>query len=272
MHALSLEGKYLGSLSFPLSKAGYQLKNFCARQKPRVIFIVHNDIVCAVAKICLAHEFNFNEIMNKVFPPHSFPQVLGHENSLIIFKSVDPLSHRIKSMKDALEVGDVNIIKSVLAQLFAIWIYAHANDRNYTHNDLKADNILLTAEKDAVISIGDYDIRSFGVRVMIIDFETATGTLFPRIRVDVSKKMLLDYGLDESLPFSPWTDLHLVCMEVLRHEISGFAEFLSKYYPLDAFVVGNQFVTCHNRLNARGRALMNAHSIEELLKDEYFNS
>jgi serine/threonine protein kinase len=272
MDAISLDGKYLGSVSFPLSKAGSQLRNLCMRQKPRVIFLLRDDIVQAVVKICLSHEYLFNEIVRRIFPRDFFPEVLAHENSLIIFQNITPVSSSIKSLKHALENADVNMIKSILAQILALWIYAHNKDGRFSHNDLKADNVLLTPEKQDFIHIGDYEIKSFGVRVVIIDFETASGNFFPVIKVDVSQKMLLDYGLDPSLPFSPWTDVHLVFMEVYRHKIPGFEEFVERYYSKDIFEVGSPYVTCHNRLNARGRESMNAHTLQDVLADTFFNS
>jgi hypothetical protein len=118
------------------------------------------------------------------------------------------------------------------------------------------------------VVIGEHEIETHGVAVVFIDFETVTGTRFPKFKVETTRKNLMDFGLDDSLPFSPWTDLHLVFMEVVRYDIAGFSEFIQHFYPLDYFKTLNPLVTSQNRLNARGRLLDTP--LPNLLLDPWF--
>jgi serine/threonine protein kinase len=269
MDIINTQGRLISQLPYPLLKAGKALRQICSTQTPNVVFVFRDDMAIAVAKICRHHEIEYNKIVKErdIVPVQHFAQILAHEESLVIFKNVTPLTYRIKSFKDALEVGEANMVKSIVAQLIAIMIHAHEKDPRFTHNDFKADNILITSSSDYVI-IGPYEIKSFGAKVVLIDFETTTGLLFPPF--SHNKKLMQEFGI--SLPFSQWTDLHLIFMEVVRHKTPGFSDFLKKYFPLEIFTPNGQFVTSQNRLNELGREAMSSVQLKDLLQDTFFNS
>lgn len=256
----------------PLKNAGKVLKKLCAMQSPNVVRLAKSEETLAIAKMCRRHERQYYEIIQEknVLPPFALPKIIGYDDNLIIFSNIQPY-RGIKTLKDALNAKvDIKIMKSIIAQIVALLIYAQEHDHAFAHNDLKADNILLTPSED--VEIGIYEIKTFGVGVVFIDFETVTGSNFPKLKIETTRKTLLEFGLDDSLPFSQWTDLHLVFMEILRYDIPGFSEFLERFYPLSYFhTYPNELVTSQNRLNAKGRSVMNS-PLSALMSDPFFQN
>jgi len=141
---------------------------------------------------------------------------------------------------------------------------------------MKAENIMLERCEAPLLH---YESRIFsrGVRVVLIDMESVTGAVFPcTLKKSLSAIQQREFGLDDA-PWCSYTDIHLVCMEVLfacRTSFppwgTAFAAFLEscglylKYFKAP-------YVTSENRLSKVGKIALGKTSLESMLKNSYFN-
>jgi hypothetical protein len=131
-------------------------------------------------------------------------------------------------------------------------------DPAFTHNDLKCDNIM--------IGEGEFGPDPNPFQVIIIDFETVSTSNFGLVDFDADEQTLSDFGL--GLRYSPYTDLHLVFLEVwnklnmlsTKQEWAfDFVIFSLAIFPLhfmQLWTEKGKYVTKANRLNLRGRELL----------------
>lgn len=185
--------------------------------------------------------------------------------------SVFPSMHSFHDLLRHSKTVPQDVVQSCLAQVVALLIAAHEADERFAHNDFKADNILLRLEdREGPLQIGSLEVRHVGVRVVLIDMETVTGTRFPPIELpNVPPDKLELFGLDPRMPWCEWTDFHLLCMEMFKTVrlqnpkwSEACLEFLGQCVPtLRVFSThddGNILVTSMNRLSTRGRAAVNS--------------
>ncbi len=171
------------------------------------------------------------------------------------------------------------LLKSILFQCISCLQRLHSHGLEFTHNDLKAENILLESCEAPLLLFDSGRIYSQGVRVVFIDAETVTGTVFPCTLIkSLPLAKQRNFGLDYST-WSAFTDIHLVFFETLfacrtTNPPWGakFAAFLETFgIPLKYFKA--PFITTENRLSAVGKISLNleSHSLDRMLTSSYFH-
>jgi serine/threonine protein kinase len=271
------------------------VKQLCEVQHPQVVYCEKEDY-CFYAKLIrkTSKEKEIILVLQHVFPPQHLVEFLPCEETDIIYtKAVKPLHENIRTLKDVLKHSTtvpLVVCKSILAQIIALLVYAQEKDCKFAHNDLKADNILVTNEPSPEpLTIGKYQIQHAGVRVIFIDVETVTGTLFPALDLsEIPQKVQEQFGLDPSIPWCSWTDLHLVMLEYWTKVNSLkpswtllFQEFLKECMPMKVFCTYNEgniiMLSNYNRLTKKGRNAINtlisngqAKDIKEILQLSFF--
>jgi hypothetical protein len=257
------------------------------RLNPPILFLkskLNGQIQGVVKKTrSLTEEHNLKRLNMHCFANHCVP-VLKSSSSVILMKYVQPFYTRpsIKSIKCLLsnfrQIPNIElVIKSILFQIIAILDHLQKWGTQFCHNDFKADNIMLERCYTPLL-FGNHRIHSWGVRVVLIDAETVTGAgykISPLLK-KLSKSSRAAFGFETM--FSPYTDLHLLCMEfLLECKRSGpswkneFVHFLNTdAIPVEYF--HDIYVTSENRLNAVGRlALENlARPLGTMLHSVYF--
>lgn len=222
-----------------------------------------------------SQEAEILEILRANLPTQHLVEFAKRAGNLVFVVGIPPLAPQVKTLKDLLHLDrlrniQVKVLQSVLAQIAAFLVLAQRFDPTFAHNDLKADNVLLTRhEASDPLEIGEWRIQHQGVKVVIIDVETVTGSNFPSLHLeDISQEAQVEFGLSKDTPFCEWTDMHLVLMEVWMrcrakpppwfHE---FQTFLGECMPLAAFLTfeqGNKrMLTSCNRLSIKGRNAIN---------------
>ena len=226
------------------------------------------------------------EILRKMIPKEHLPQTRRVlQGQWLVLERVPPVFASMSSFKDLLchsRTVPLDVVQTCVAQLVALLCTAQECDPTFAHNDLKADNILLRAEtREDPLTIGRFSVKHVGVRVVLIDMETVTGTRFPLVELPkVPREKLELFGLDASMPWCCWTDFHLVCMEIWKTVrlqrpkwYASCVDFFQVAAPtprvFSTFDEGNiHFVTSMNRLSTKGRltvnALMDAGSMKRL--------
>jgi hypothetical protein len=145
---------------------------------------------------------------------------------------------------------------------------------------MKAENILLEKCEMPLLVYDTCRIYSRGLRVVFIDAESVTGKIFKcSLRDSLSPTMQRDFGMEANVPWSAFTDLHLVFMEILfacrtsqPNWGLGFAEFLENdAIPLKYFKA--PFVTNENRLSRLGKSNLNCEqrSLQGMIQSKYFD-
>lgn len=171
-----------------------------------------------------------------------------------------------------------HLLKSILFQVLCCLERLHSHRVEFTHNDLKAENILLSRCEAPLLLFPECRIYSKGVRAIFIDAESVTGLVFPcTLGKALSQKDRREFGLFEK--WSEFTDIHLVFMEILfacrtssPHWGPSFAEFLeTDGIPLKYFKF--PFVTAQNRMSLLAKHSMEGEgrSICAMIKSSYFN-
>jgi serine/threonine protein kinase len=171
------------------------------------------------------------------------------------------------------------LLKSILFQCISCLQRLHSHGLEFTHNDMKAENILLECCEAPILLFDTGRIYSQGVRVVFIDAETVTGTVFPCSLIkSLSLAKQRSFGLDY-LTWSAFTDIHLVFFETLfacrtsnPYWGSKFAAFLETGgIPLKYFKA--PFITTENRLSAVGKISLKleTQSLDHMLQSSYFN-
>ena len=168
-----------------------------------------------------------------------------------------------------------SMIKSILYQCLLVLRALQTHQIDFTHNDMKAENILLE-HCEAPILHYDPRVYSKGVRVVLIDMESVTGAVFPcTLKKSLSVLHQREFGLDDS-PWCSFTDIHLVCMELLfacrtSYPSWGpaFAAFLESSIPLHFFKP--PYITSVNRLSKLGKISLGKHSLDSMINNSYFD-
>lgn len=171
-----------------------------------------------------------------------------------------------------------NLLKSIIFQVLCCLERLHSHNVEFTHNDMKAENILLSRCEMPLLSFPDCRIYSKGVCAVFIDAESVTGLVFPcTLGKALSQKEKREFGMFEK--WSEFTDIHLVFMEILfacrttsPSWGTRFAEFLeTDGIPLKYFKA--PYITCQNRLSLLGKdALQKEHcSLRKMIQSQYFS-
>jgi len=217
-----------------------------------------------------------------------FVRVLHTEKSMFLMNYPDPFLEVpcISSLKDLFvsqvcrNVCTETIIKSIIFQILSCLVRLHSHGLNFTHNDMKAENILLS-KCDALLVFDTGRIFSNGVRVVFIDVESVTGKGFQcTLQTSLSASSQKDFGMEVNAEWSELTDFHLVCMEILfackvctpKWGLQ-FAEFLERDgIPLKYFK--EPYITTENRLSSSGKAELRnkRYTLARMLKSTYFDS
>lgn len=174
-----------------------------------------------------------------------------------------------------------SLLKSILYQSMYCLYKLHSYCVNFTHNDLKAENILLERCESSLFHYEQFGrIYTRGIRVVFIDTESVTGKNFPCSLLEtLSKDQQREFGMEPEAPWCPFTDLHLLFFEILfacRTSSPSwgprFAKFLeTSAIPLKYFRV--PYITKENRLNSEGKQSLNSLplNIPEILSSPYFD-
>lgn len=301
MKVFSCDGKKFLKCIKNVSTSYKSVKQLCEAQNPHVVYC-EQDSNCFYAKFVrkTSKEKEIVSILQNVLPSQHLVEFQPHEEILqtgetdIVFtKAVDPLHDNIRTLKDVLKYSPSLppcICKSIMSQIIALLVLAQETDSTFAHNDLKADNILITKElSEEALVIGKYKIHHQGVRVVFIDVETVTGSLFPPLDLsEVPVEMQEQFGIDPTMPWCSWTDLHLVMLEFWTkikyfkpNWMKEFQEFLSECMPLKVFTTykeGNSYMlSSFNRLTKKGRNTINilienkqGKNIQDVLTLSYF--
>jgi hypothetical protein len=173
------------------------------------------------------------------------------------------------------------VLKSILFQAIYILYTLQRHKLEFTHNDFKSDNLMLERCQDPIMIVDApriWRINCWCVRLVLIDAETAAGALFKPSPLwsKMSKASRASFGMD--FPFSPYTDLHLLCLELLHacktwnaSWKTSFLEFLEEWcIPLQYF--NAPYITKDNRLNGIGRIALKqlGRSLDSMLVCPYF--
>lgn len=276
------------------------IKQVCQNQHPPVVFCKKDDNDCFYAKILrdYSKEREIVEILRQnVLPPQHVIEFLPCEETtteIAFTKAVEPFFGSVKTVKDMLNCVSnmpISICQSVLAQIICLFILGQEKDPQFAHNDLKADNVLITKETSSEpLQIGKYSIRHYGIRVVIIDCETVTGSLFPTLSLkEIPEPVQYEFGLHPSMPYSTWTDLHLMLMEFWIKIKNSNCTWKNTFYLFlkacmfpkffTTYAEGNMLVSKYNRLNSKGRLALNylmdkkeVKSIQEIIHLSFFES
>jgi len=222
-----------------------------------------------------SHEVENVGILQSMLPSEHLVQVRRViRDRWLLLEKVPAVFASMHSMHDLLlhaRTVPCDVVQSCLAQTIALLCTAQESDPNFAHNDFKADNILLRLEnRDNPLRIGQYEVKHVGVRVVLIDMETVTGTRFkPVVLPEIPKDKLELFGLDKDMPWCEWTDFHLLCMELFRSVrlqcpkwSAACLEFLTACAPnvrvFSTHEDKNILVTPMNRLSTKGRKTVNA--------------
>jgi hypothetical protein len=229
-------------------------------------------------------EFNLKRLFMHCPPGHCVSLVKS-SNSIFLMNFVQPfmIQPPVKSFKCLLawhrQVLHIDlVIKSAVFQTIAILDHLQRFSTQFCHNDFKADNVMLE-RCQTNLEFGAYRINSWGVKVILIDAETVTGAGYktsPLLK-KLSKSSRAAFGFDTL--FSPYTDLHLLCMEILLEckksnptWKTDFVRFLTNdCIPIEYFK--DVYVTTENRLNTVGRLALEqlGRPLSKMLESSYFN-
>lgn len=217
-----------------------------------------------------------------------FVRVLDTEKSLFLMTRPRPFLHfpPISTLRDLFvprvcrNFCSEVLIKSILFQTLSCLARLHSHNVEFTHNDMKAENILLEKCEAPLLVFDTCRIYSRGLRVVFIDAESVTGKVFAcSLRDKLSASLQRDFGMENDVPWSAFTDFHLVCMEILFACRTSqpswgvqFAEFLEMDgIPLKYFKT--PFITRENRLSRLGKSTLSAEnkSLQGMLNSRYFD-
>ena len=227
-------------------------------KEDEIIQYIYSILPNYIPKVFFMHETPHGKIMAQRAIK---PVVLNSGKTVITLR--DFLSPSVFSLVTKSEM------QCLLKQIITFLYKMQQSDPEFTHNDLKCDNILLTE--------ADTDFQ-----VIIIDFETVTLAEF-KTEFDTDLKTMADFGL--GLEYSPYTDLHLVFLEIWNKLNATkkqswayeFIMFTSDIFPLpfmQTYTEKGKFVTKCNRLNSLGRKYLketNTLSLLDALEHPFLN-
>lgn len=208
---------------------------------------------------------------------------LFSSDSLLVMTASHPFTSTIKTFRQFLCHAKtcpwpLNTLKSIIIQCILLLSHLQHWNTEFSHNDFKADNVMLERCEATFLYIGDYIVEAWNVKVVLIDAETASGCFYKQspLLSKLSKSSKSSFGLD--FPYSPFTDIHLLFMEIIfamkeGFQADGFLEFLdSDGIPTDYFL--EPYITKENRLNGVGRIALKQSSLTltSMLNSSYLTS
>jgi len=260
-----------------------------ACEDPPVLYVRHNDLIQYVLKRSRSKTEAYN--LQKLFfctPWSHCTRLLQHSTDVMLMNYVMPYLHNppIKSLRCFLAshqaqravINCEGLLKSIVFQCIALLVELQQHKMEFAHNDFKSDNIMLERTPMSCMMLRDTRFYCWGVRVVLIDAETISGAIYKSSPLvgKMSKSSKASFGLD--FPYSPYTDLHLLLMEIvyackrLRPEWGpAFVKFLEEdAIPCQYF--GDPYVTKENRLNGIGRIALKQtdRKLEDMLHSSYF--
>ena len=264
--------------------------------KPPILFlrtVAHRDRILGVVKYAKNEEEHEKLEQIKVLLGHDLQthivHVLCKEKSMFLMNRPHPFLEfpPISTLRDMFvprvcrNVCTETIIKSIVFQVLSCLVRLHSHDLNFTHNDMKAENILLEKCDLPFLTYDTTRIFSNGVRIVFIDAESVTGKNFKcSLQNSMSASLQKDFGMELDAQWSEFTDFHLVCMEILFACKTSrpkwglhFAEFLERDgIPLQYFKA--PFITKENRLSCSGKTELGKErrSLQGMLNSKYFDS
>jgi hypothetical protein len=170
------------------------------------------------------------------------------------------------------------LVKSIVLQSICLFLKLHSQNLEFTHNDFKSDNVMLEYSPHPILDFGHLRMNCWCVRVVLIDAETVSGAVYKPspLLAKMSKSSMASFGLD--YPFSPFTDFHLLCLELL-HACKSFRPVWTNEFiqfcedfgiPLQYF--NAPYITRENRLNGIGRVALKqlGRSLYSMLSSPFF--
>jgi hypothetical protein len=262
------------------------LEPYLHRLQPPILFLHFSSFFedsVAVKRIRSSTEAqNLFQLWNHCPRGHCVYPIYASD-SVLAMSACSPFTSKIKTFRDFLNFYHTcpwphQSLKSILVQCIVLLRELQNGNTHFSHNDFKADNIMLERCHSSYLYIGKFIVAAWSVKVVFIDAETVSGCFYKPspLLSKLSRSSKASFGLD--FPFSPFTDIHLVFMEILCAmkeglKIEGFLEFLdSDGIPTDYFQ--QPYITKENRLSGIGRVALkqSGRTLESMLKSKYLCS
>ncbi len=203
--------------------------------------------------------------------------------SVLAMTACTPFTSEIKTFRQFLKnyfscPWPIQTLKSIIVQCLVLLATLQKYNTKFSHNDFKADNIMLERCHSTFLFIGDYIIEAWSVKVVLIDAETTSGCFYKQspLLSKLSKSSKASFGLD--FPFSSFTDIHLLFMEIIYAikeglKIEGFLEFLDSGGIATEYFQ-EPYITKENRLNGIGRIALKQSglTLESMLDSPFLSS
>jgi serine/threonine protein kinase len=287
---VSLKGYCIATLDAGLDKLNLNdaaLIQLLERQDPPLVFCRVNKTIVAVIKRTRSHTETHNLRQLHLQLPSHCCAVLNATDSILVMSYVRPFNQdpQISTLKCLLKSYNHRclpwadmLVKSIVLQSICIFLKLQDHKLEFTHNDFKSDNIMLEYSPHPILDFGILRMNCFCVRVVLIDAETVTGAVYKTspLLAKMSKSSMASFGLD--FPFSPLTDFHLLCLELLYackslkpYWAREFVQFLEEFgIPVKYF--SEPYVTNENRLNGIGRISLKqlGRSLLSMLQSPFF--
>ena len=250
-----------------------------ATLKPPVIMVTLNESTRVLKLSRDDHEPDVLSIMHAVVPKHTV-RIQGMLKNIMILEYLPPFIHNgvrmptLDSLLDNVKSCE-RIVADVIFQVASILSSLRERHPNFCHNDLKADNIMLTPNTEE-LSPGYCP----PVRVVFIDVETVTADDIA-FKPDADEGILEDFGLGANMPECEWSDFHLVMLEIwvrVRNSRPSwgpeFLKFMLSIVPYElmkTYQDGSPHVSRMNRLTREGRRACNSQCapLREVIQSEY---
>ena len=265
------------------------LSRLLAAEDPPLLYVRHNNLIKYVLKRTRSKTEAYN--LQRLFsctPWSHCTRLLLHSSDMMLMSYVMPYLHDppIKSLRCFLAshhaqkavLYSEGLLKSIVFQCLALLLELQQHNMDFAHNDFKSDNIMLERTPLSCMMLWNTRFYCKGIRVVLIDAETVSGAIYKSSPLlgKMSKSSRASFGLD--YPYSPYTDLHLLLLEILysckrlKPEWGpAFVKFLEDdAIPCQYF--GNPYVTKENRLNGIGRIALKQldRKLDDMLKSSFF--
>lgn len=263
------------------------LLSLVERNDPPLVFCRINKVFVAVIKRTRSSSETYNlRQMHLQLSSHCCA-VLRATDSILLMSYVRPFNHNppVNTLKCLLTPYNHRyipwpdkLVRSIVLQSICLFIKLQDNALEFTHNDFKSDNVMLEYTPYPILDFGFLRMNCYCVRVVMIDAETVSGAVYKTSPLlgKMSKSSMASFGLD--FPFSPFTDFHLLCLELLYacksfrpSWTAEFVQFLEEFgIPLQYF--NHPYITNENRLNGIGRIALKqlGRSFHGMLKSPFF--
>ena len=251
---------------------------------PPVAFVSCNDVKRVFKLQRTAHESEVLLKLYDIMPSHTV-KIQGTLGDVMILQYIPAFIHhgkRLATLDDLLEDMSDDILAHVIFQVACI-LHDLRHSIQFSHNDFKADNILLTPNTDPLM-FSLAETYTPPVRVVIIDVETSTMASKQPPLHDMDAIVLEEFGLGPDMPDCEWSDFHLCMLEiwvrVKRHMPvwkSDFLTFLLSIVPYElikTFQEGGVHVSRMNRLTRTGRVACNeaCAPLSHVIQSEFLQS